>query len=161
MASHGDGARLRADHAGRIADAARLAVEDVWGTAAFATAVGNLTEVRPGTAPDGATQERAVPRRVVVGNLGYDVSFTLPKSYSLLLAFADSDTAAAVEAVYTERVGRTFGWLEASAPTGCAATAGTARARPRWPGFLGWSMVHRAARPVAGRTVGDPHCTCT
>jgi hypothetical protein len=112
VASRGDGARLRADHAGRIADAARLAVEDAWGTAAFATAVGNLTEVRPGTAPDGTTQERAVPRRVVVGNLGYDVSFTLPKSYSLLLAFADSDTAAAVEAVYTERVGRTFGWLE-------------------------------------------------
>ena len=24
-------------------------------------------------------------------------------------------------------------------------------------GFLGWSMVHRAARPVAGRPVGDPH----
>src|SRR5664280_888378 len=24
-------------------------------------------------------------------------------------------------------------------------------------GFLGWSMVHRAARPTAGRTVGDPH----
>src|SRR5664280_2529731 len=53
-------------------------------------------------------------RRVVVGNLGYDVSFTLPKSYSLLPAFADSDTAAAaaVESVYTEAVGRTFGWLE-------------------------------------------------
>jgi len=29
-------------------------------------------------APDGTTQERLVPRRVVVGNLGYDVSFTLP-----------------------------------------------------------------------------------
>jgi hypothetical protein len=24
-------------------------------------------------------------------------------------------------------------------------------------GFLGWSKVHRAARPVAGRPVGDPH----
>src|SRR5664280_2826225 len=24
-------------------------------------------------------------------------------------------------------------------------------------GFLGWSMVHRAARPVAGQPVGDPH----
>jgi len=53
-------------------------------------------------------------RRVVVGYLGYDVSFTRPKSCSLLLALADSDTAAAVavEAVYTEAVGRTFGWLE-------------------------------------------------
>src|SRR5450756_1940485 len=161
VASHGDGARLRADHAGRIADAARLAVEDVWGTAAFATAVGNLTVGPPRDRPGRHHPGAGGPAPVVVGNLGYDVSFTLPKSYSLLLAFADSDTAAAVEAVYTERVGRTFGWLEASAPTGCAATAGTARARPRWPGFLGWSMVHRAARPVAGRTVGDPHCTCT
>jgi len=75
-------------------------------------------------------------RRVVVGNLGYDVSFTLPKSYSLLPAFADSDTAAAaaVESVYTEAVGRTFGWLErqcaygmrgqptASSPAGVIAT---------------------------------------
>jgi hypothetical protein len=33
-------------------------------------------------APDGTTQERLVPRRVVVGNLGYDVSFTRPKSFA-------------------------------------------------------------------------------
>src|SRR5450756_1372222 len=46
-------------------------------------------------------------RRVVVGDLGYDVSFTRPKSYSLPPAFADSDTAAAaaVESVYTEAGG--------------------------------------------------------
>jgi hypothetical protein len=73
---------------------------------------------------------------VVVGNLGYDVSLTLPKSYSLVPAFTDSDTAAAaaVESVYTEAVGRTFGWLErqcaygmrgqptASSPAGVSAT---------------------------------------
>src|SRR5450759_2230295 len=112
VASHGDGARLRADHAGRIADAARLAVEDVWGTAAFATAVGNLTQVRPGTAPDGTTQERAVPRRWWSATSATTSASPCPSPYSLLLAFADSDTAAAVEAVYTGRVGRTFGWLE-------------------------------------------------
>jgi len=111
VASHGDGARLRADHAGRIADAARLAVEDVWGTAAFATAVGNLTVGPPRDRPGRHHPGAGGPAPVVVGNLGYDVSFTLPKSYSLLLAFAESDTAAAVEAVYTERVGRTLaGW---------------------------------------------------
>src|SRR5664280_900336 len=49
-------------------------------------------------------------RRVVVGNLGYDVSFTLPKSYSLPPAVADTAAAAAVESVYTEAVGRAFGW---------------------------------------------------
>src|SRR5450759_1106885 len=85
-------------------------------------------------------------RRVVVGNLGYDVSFTLPKSYSLLPAFADSDTAAAaaVESVYTEAVGRAFGWLErqcaygmrgqptASSPAGVIAT-GPKRSRTNKP----------------------------
>ena len=95
----------------------------------------DLRAVRRGR-PGRTTQERLVPRRVVVGNLGYDVSFTLPKSYSLLPAFADSDTAAAaaVESVYTEAVGRTFGWLErqcaygmpgqptASSPAGMIAT---------------------------------------
>src|SRR5450759_2029180 len=49
--------------------------------------------------------ERLVPRWVVVGDLGYDVSFTRPKSYSLPPAFADSDIPATVEAVYTEAGG--------------------------------------------------------
>src|SRR5450759_4170653 len=34
---------------------------------------------------------------------------------------------------------------------------GTSAATVAGSGFLGWSMVHRAARPVAGRPVGDPH----
>src|SRR5450759_5160264 len=83
-------------------------------------------------APDGATQERLVPRRVVVGNLGYDVSFTLPKSYSLL-AFRPRGHCRRRGGRLHRGGGRTFGWLEASAPTGCAATTATARARPRWP----------------------------
>src|SRR5664280_3591504 len=32
-------------------------------------------------APAGTMREQMVPRRLVVGNLGYDVSFTRPKSY--------------------------------------------------------------------------------
>ena len=55
---------------------------------------------RPGTAPDGTTQERAVPRRVVVGNLGYDVSFTLPKSYSGAISYYEP-AATRVAAVMT------------------------------------------------------------
>ena len=87
-------------------------------------------------APDAPPRSGSSRAPVVVGNLGYDVSFTLPKSYSLLPAFADSDTAAAaaVESVYTEAVGRAFGWLErqcaygmrgqptASSPAGVIAT---------------------------------------
>src|SRR5664280_2519093 len=68
-------------------------------------------------APDGATQERLVPRRVVVGNLGYDVSFTLPKSYSLL-AFRPRGHCRRRGGRLHRGGGRTFGWLEASAPTG-------------------------------------------
>jgi len=87
-------------------------------------------------APDAPPRSGSSRAPVVVGNLGYDVSFTLPESYSLLPAVADSDTAAAaaVESVYTEAVGRTFGWLErqcaygmrgqptASSPAGMIAT---------------------------------------
>ena len=42
----------------------------------------DLRAVRRGR-PGRTTQERLVPRQVVVGNLGYDVSFTLPKCYSV------------------------------------------------------------------------------
>src|SRR5664280_1726775 len=87
-------------------------------------------------------------RRVVVGNLGYDVSFTLPKSYSLLPAFPDTDTAAAVEAVYTEAVGRTFGWLERVRQARCVDRGAARRpeVRPRG-GVPGGAAGGRAAHP--------------
>jgi len=159
VVNDGDGAVLRADDAGRIADAVGLDVESVWGAGVYAAAVGNLTETRTVTGADGKGVEQLVPRRKVVGNMGYDVSFTLPKSHSLLLAFADESTAAAVEAVYTAGVGATFDWLEGQTAYGMRGHHGegkTART-VRGSGFLGWSMVHRAARPVGDRVVGDPH----
>jgi len=159
VVNDGDGAVLRADDAGRIADAAGLDVEKVWGAGVYAAAVGNLTETKTVTEPDGKTSERLVPRRRVVGNMGYDVSFTLPKSHSLLLAFADETTAAAVEGVYTAGVGATFDWLEAQTAYGMRGHHGEGKTAQtvRGSGFLGWSMVHRAARPVGDRVVGDPH----
>jgi len=159
VVNDGDGAMLRADDAGRIADAAGLDVESVWGPGVYAAAVGNLTETRTVTGVDGKTVERLVPRRRVVGNLGYDVSFTLPKSHSLLLAFADETTAAAIEQVYTAGVGATFDWLEAQTAYGMRGHHGEGKSAQtvRGSGFLGWSMVHRAARPVGDRVVGDPH----
>jgi len=159
VVNDGDAAVLRADDAGRIADAAGLDVESVWGTGVYAAAVGNLTETRTVPDADGKPVERLVPRRRVVGNLGYDVSFTLPKSHSLLLAFADESTAAAVEAVYTAGVGATFDWLEGQTAYGMRGHHGEGKSAQtvRGSGFLGWSMVHRAARPVGDRVVGDPH----
>jgi len=159
VVNDGDGAVLRADDAGRIADAAGLDVEAVWGAGVYAAAVANLTEARTVAGPDGKGVERLVPRRRVVGNLGYDVSFTLPKSHSLLLAFADEDTAANIEQLYTAQVGATFDWLEGQTAYGMRGHHGEGKSAQtvRGSGFLGWSMVHRAARPVAGRVVGDPH----
>jgi len=159
VVNDGDGAVLRADDAGRVADAAGLDVESVWGAGVYAAAVGNLIETRTVTGADGKGVERLVPRRRVVGNLGYDVSFTLPKSHSLLLAFADESTAAAVEQLYTAGVAATFDWLEAQTAYGMRGHHGEGKSAQtvRGSGFLGWSMVHRAARPVGDRVVGDPH----
>jgi len=159
VVADGDAAMLRADDAGRVADAAGLDVEVVWGAGVYAAAVGNLTETRTVTGPDGKTVEQLVPRRRVVGNMGYDVSFTLPKSHSLLLAFADETTAAAIEAVYTAGVGATFDWLEGQTAYGMRGHHGEGKTAQtvRGSGFVGWSMVHRAARPVGDRVVGDPH----
>jgi conjugative relaxase-like TrwC/TraI family protein len=159
VVNDGDGAMLRADDAGRIADAAGLDVESVWGPGVYAAAVANLTETRTVAGDDGETTERLVPRRRVVGNMGYDVSFTLPKSHSLLLAFADESTAAAVEQLYTAGVGATFDWLEGQTACGMRGHHGEGKSAQtvRGSGFLGRSMVHRAARPVGDRVVGDPH----
>jgi len=159
VVNDGDGAVLRADDAGRIADAAGLDVESVWGPGVYAAAVGNLTETKTVTGSDGKTTEHLVPRRRVVGNMGYDVSFTLPKSHSLLLAFADETAAAGIEQLYTAGVAATFDWLEAQTAYGMRGHHGDGKTAQtvRGSGFLGWSMVHRAARPVGDRVVGDPH----
>jgi len=159
VVNDGDGAMLRADDAGRVADAAGLDVQAVWGAGVYAAAAGNLTETRTVPGADGNRVERLVPRRRVVGNMGYDVSFTLPKSHSLLLAFADETTAASVEQLYTAGVGATFDWLEGQTAYGMRGHHGEGKTAQtvRGSGFLGWSMVHRAARPVGDRVVGDPH----
>lgn len=161
-AARGDIATIRADEAGRVVDSAGLDPERVWGDGVFAAAYGNLFETRQVTkSVDGrdVLVEEVVPRRQVVGNLGYDVSFTLPKSYSLLLAFADAGEAREIEDVYARNMGRTFDWLEASTAYGMRGKHGGGRSAETvaTSGFLGWAMTHRAARPVGEATHGDPH----
>ena len=156
---YGAGARLRADEAGTLADRGGLDVESVWGEGVFAGAIGNLSEARMVVGADGVAREEMGPRRKVVGNMGYDVSFTLPKSHSLLLAFAEDDQARRIEGTYTAKVGATFDWLEAQTAYGMRGQHGGGKSAQTvaGSGFLGWSMVHRAARPVGDRVVGDPH----
>lgn len=156
---YGAGARLRADEAGTLADRAGLDVEALWGEGVFAGAAANLSEVRIVVGADGIAREEMGPRRKVVGNMGYDVSFTLPKSHSLLMAFAEEESAQRIEGTYTAQVGATFDWLEAQTAYGMRGQHGGGKSAQTTAGsgFLGWSMVHRAARPVGDRVVGDPH----
>lgn len=156
---YGAGARLRADEAGALADRGGLDVDAVWGEGVFAGATANLSEVRIVVGADGRAHEEVGPRRKVVGNMGYDVSFTLPKSHSLLMAFAEEESAQRIEGTYTSQVGATFDWLEAQTAYGMRGQHGGGKSAETvaGTGFLGWSMVHRAARPVGDRVVGDPH----
>lgn len=159
VARQGEAARLRADLAGEIADFAGVDVEQVWGEEVYARAAAQLWEVRAVRHADGTVTEERPKRRTVVGNMGYDVTFTLPKSHSLVLAFADESTAAAVERIYMEQVEATFGWLEDTTAYGMRGRHGGGKhaAVVHGNGFAGWVMVHRAARPIEGAEVGDPH----
>ncbi|TQM01682.1 conjugative relaxase-like TrwC/TraI family protein [Pseudonocardia kunmingensis] len=159
VTSKGEAARLRADEAGVLADAAGVDVEQVWGEQVYARAAANLWQLRKLRRDDGTVGEERVPRRVVVGNLGYDITMTLPKSFSLLLALGDEELAADIERVYTEQVQALFGWLENTTAYGMRGKHGGGRqARVvHGNGFAGWLMVHRAARPVDGAEIGDPH----
>ena len=157
--ARGERARVRGDEAGLVAKVAGLDPDAVWGRGVLAGAVARLTETVTVTDADGTTRTVTRPRRAVVGNLGYDVSFTLPKSYSLLLAFADEETAGQIEAVYGREVGRTFAWLEDTTCYGMRGQHGRGRTADvtRGSGFLGWTMTHRAARPAGDAPHGDPH----
>lgn len=159
----GEAARLRADEVGRLVDWLGLEPDRVWAPGQFARASANLFETVRTRDEQGVVAEQRVPRREVAGNAGYDLTFTLPKSYSLLLAFADEDTAARIERVFGDQVSRTFNWVEQTTSYAMAGHHGKGGAPEKQAqqldtsGYLGWTMVHRAARPTGGREVGDPH----
>lgn len=155
----GGGGWMRADEAGRLAVDAGLEPGDVWGSQVFERAVANLTQTVQEVDADGVAVDAVVDRRRVVGNFGYDITFTLPKSYSVLMAFVDEATARKVEDQLEEQILATFGWLESNTCYGMRGKHGGGKTAQKvsGSGFVGWSMVHRAARPVDGRPVGDPH----
>ncbi|MCK2239992.1 MULTISPECIES: MobF family relaxase [unclassified Crossiella] len=159
VAAKGDRAFIAADRAGRLADLADLNVNDLWGEDVYATAAANLFEVIEVVSEDGTVTEQRVPRRVITGNAGYDITFHIPKSASLLLAFAPQDIAENVEEIYLRAIHRTFAWLESTTAYVMRGKHGKGHTATTLPaeGYLGWTMVHRAARPVEGATVGDPH----
>lgn len=163
----GEAARLRADEALELVDAALPAPEGSdplavlpWSRDEAVTAYANLTEAH--VKRDEKTGELSVarrPRRVDVGIKGFDINIGLPKSYSLLLGFAPEDVAARVEDIYAATADKVFGWVEERTSYVMRGQHGRGRTADRLDssGFAGWVMVHRAARPVGDAPIGDPH----
>ncbi|WP_410646284.1 MobF family relaxase [Amycolatopsis sp. cmx-4-54] len=154
----GERAALRADHAGQLADAAELAPADIWGEDVFTTAFSNLT--RTITLPDGSQQH--IDNRIVVGNVAYDATLTLPGSFTALLGLlksVDPGTHAELTAIYTDQAMATFNWVEDAVAYGMRGHHGDGQTADVTPGngFAGWAMFHRTARPVGDAPVGDPH----
>ncbi|KPC74447.1 hypothetical protein ADL26_11155, partial [Thermoactinomyces vulgaris] len=78
----------------RVAAAAGVDVEDVYGPAKIAEA------------------RKHQKKRVVVGNRGYDLALDLPKSYSVLQALAPDDLSAELDRIFRESVRETVGAVE-------------------------------------------------
>ncbi|MDV5145478.1 MobF family relaxase [Streptomyces sp. SBC-4] len=97
--------------------------------------------------------------RVEVGNRGADVTLDLPKSQSVLLAYAPDEMAADVEGVFTSAGREAIDALERWTAYAMRGRHGDGESAQRidTSGFSGWMMVHRAARPVDGAPYGDPH----
>ncbi|MFI7049074.1 MobF family relaxase [Streptosporangium sandarakinum] len=97
--------------------------------------------------------------RVVVGNRGYDLTINLPKAFSVLYAFARGDMAEEVEQVFLDCLGEAIAAAEKWTCYGRRGHDGDGLQAERvdGSGFIGWVNLHRAARPVGGAPVGDPH----
>ncbi|WP_025620716.1 MobF family relaxase, partial [Salinispora cortesiana] len=101
---------------------------------------------------------RFADARVAVGNRGYDLTLDLPKSYSVLMAMAPPETAAALENTYLEAVRETVTAVQGWAGYAMRGHHGDGQRAERvdGTGLLGWMTVHRTARPVPG-AAPDPH----
>ncbi|WP_285740851.1 MobF family relaxase, partial [Kitasatospora phosalacinea] len=97
-------------------------------------------------------------RHVDVGLRGVDLVLDLPKSLSTAWALADDGLAAELEEAWLASVGDAVAALEQWTAYGMAGHHGNGQQATRvaTSGFLGWTTLHRSARPVDG-AVGDPH----
>lgn len=152
----------RADEAGKLAEVAGLDPAQVWGESPYGDAMRNLWNVDVQETPGGMAHATEVsPRRYPVGTAGYDLTLTMPKSYSLLLAAVDDKQLSdRIEGIYGKGVTDTFAWVESETAYQMRGHHGhgkTAETKPA-EGFLGWTMTHRAARPTDPEAeIGDPH----
>lgn len=105
-----------------------------------------------------ARADRNRTNLVPIGIRGIDLVVNLPKSVSVLYGLADTETAAQIETEYLGAVRDAVTALEGWAAYGVTGHHGDGQTAQRVEssGHLGWTMLHRTARPVdAG--AGDPH----
>ncbi|MFG2919572.1 MobF family relaxase [Kitasatospora sp. NPDC048298] len=97
-------------------------------------------------------------RHVDVGLRGVDLVLDIPKSISTAWALAPDELAAAIEEEWLASVGEAVAALEQWTAYGMAGHHGDGQRAERvaTSGLLGWTTLHRSARPVDG-AVGDPH----
>ncbi|MGQ0844382.1 MAG: MobF family relaxase [Sporichthyaceae bacterium] len=133
--SYGEAYAMHVDLAGSLADAAGIDVLATWGEE-FTHALAHREE------------------RIDVRNRGYDLVQTLPKSFSVLLAYAPAELAKELEEqVFDVAAHDTLRYAESVASYAMRGHHGHGRsaARMESSGFVGWSLVHRTSRS------GDPH----
>jgi conjugative relaxase-like TrwC/TraI family protein len=125
-------AGLRADCAGELARAGGLDPAVLWPDprTGYAAALGR------------------VGRRVDVRRAGIDVTFSAPKSVSLLYGLGDAATAAAVRAGHARAVTEAVGYLERACATAVRGHHGgpTPARRIGTDGLVGVAFEHRASR---------------
>lgn len=121
------------------------------GTGGDAKADAPAAPEQAATAGDGAeTREAdmtATPRRAHVNS--YDLTFTMPKSVSILWATGDETTRRAIMACHFEAVDRTIGWLEDNVAAVRRGKGGAIQEKPL--GLVAQRYDHWESRD------GDPH----
>ncbi|MFC9295752.1 MobF family relaxase [Streptomyces sp. NPDC057011] len=124
----------------RLAAAAGLALDELYGTDTVAEA------------------RKWMGHRVDVGLRGVDITLDLPKSISVAYGLAGAELAGRIEEDWLASVTEAVHALEEWAAYGMAGHHGDGRQAERveTSGLIGWTTLHRSARPVDG-SPGDPH----
>jgi conjugative relaxase-like TrwC/TraI family protein len=131
-------AGVRADVAVRVATAAGLDARAIYAAAA---------PDHPGLLTDALTH---VGERVDARRAGLDLTFSAPKSVSLLFAFGDPATVAAVRAAHQTAIGQALAYLEEVAGHGVRGHHGDGRRAQQvtTDGLIGVGFEHRTSRAM-------------
>ncbi|MGE3810585.1 MAG: MobF family relaxase [Candidatus Nanopelagicales bacterium] len=131
---------IRVDHAVRMAEPTGRDLHSIY--------------ARPGSARSGLVERarRHLGKRVDTRRAGYDLTFSAPKSVSLLAAFGGRAVREAVVAAHAAAVADAVGWLERTTATAARGHHGDGRRADRveTSGFVAAAFEHGTSR------AGDP-----